>query len=388
MPKANAYRCEGDPRHQVKRLFIIVLLFARPACGQLIVTGGASSIYNADGGGISYMRGDTQTDIGLGLAQNKIVFGVDYRWKIRSGCTAVAGDFQEYLSVVGGGLAISNRGFALSCTLGKKWDFRVFVGADGEFHSLPFFTANSSTNHFGAGVEVKRNFSKDFWIEGLAAVAGSNRAYLEGAKYTRGGFTADEAGGLAQGRGYFQGDLGYQAHHFAVQATHADYIGLASYTSESASIGIGPVSAFASAFQARANSGQAVGAQIGGPITTNIYEMFSRGRKQTLIVESERYRHWTITQAISHAAGSTQVSFGGGYQGNTLSGSIGYQEVYNPLAGFQRAVAIQAGIQLPRFTLHLALDILPGGVIEYAGYGTAFVKGPPLASGQASQAAE
>ena len=370
------------------RWFICVLLCALPSAARaqsLVITGGASSLFEANGGGITYYSGNSQADVGLGLFQNRFAFGADYRFKWRA-CTFAAGDYSEYLSVIGAGLSVANRGIAAECQRGKD-TIRFFTGAIGEAHAVPFFTATSAS-HFGSGISFERHPAKDFEIDAVAALAGNQRVFLEGVKYKWRGFHFDEAAGRAQGAGYFQGDAAFQARHFAVQVSHVDYLGLTSYTGESGSIGAGPVSGFASAFQSPKFGGQAFGGQIVlGAFATNVFEMRSQGRFQTVVMESEHYRHFVTTQFVSHSGNSTSASFGGGYTGNLLSGSVSYQEVFNPLGGFQRATVIAVGIQLPRLTLHLSLDVLPSGV-TYSGWGSAYVRGPALATGSTSPMAE
>jgi len=265
---------------------------------------------------------------------------------------------------------------------------RFFTGAVGSLHSVPFFTATSDARHFGAGVSFQRFITKDFELDAVAAIGGAQRAYVEGVRYKFKSISADEAGGYAAGHGYFQADAAYSTPHLAASITHADYVGLTSFTSEGISAGAGGAAVFASAFQSPASAGQAIGASWArGPFATNVTELFSQGRRQFIGMETERYRHFVATQFIGRSAGQLSANFGGGYTGNTISGSVGYQEVFNPLYGFQRAMTIQVGIQLPRFTLHLNLDVLPSG-ISYSGWGNAYVRGPALASGQASQIAE
>jgi len=363
---------------------IAALLLASPAYGQLVVTGGASSLFRAQGGGATYYRGDTQTDVGIGLYQGRFVIGADSRWRWH-GCQIIAGDYSEYLSTIGAGLAVANRGGALECGKPKKQTVRFFVGEAGQFYSVPFFAATGNTGKFGAGVSYQK-FIGNLELDYVAAVAGNQWAFLQGARYRRKKWSVDEAAGLTTLGGYFQGDASYSAAHFAAQITHAAFVGKTEYTSEGISAGAGPLAMFASAFQSPAHTGEAIGATVShGSASATVDVLFSKQR-QVVGFLTEHGRHWMLTQSVSHSTG-TSAAFGGGYTGNTLSASVSYQEVFSPTGGFQRATTVQVGLQLPRFTLHLSLDVLPSG-ITYTGYGTAYVRGPALSTGQATAMAE
>jgi hypothetical protein len=367
---------------------IILLLFAllcvSPASGQLIITGGDSSLFGAAGGGASYYRGDTQSDVGLGLYRGRWVIGADHRFEFHR-CQIVAGDYLESLSTIGAGLGVANRGMALDCG-NKKQRLRFFAGESGQFFSAPFFNATGNTGHFGTGVLYQR-FVHNLELDYVVALAGNQHVYLQGARYHLKKWSLDEAAGKTTLGGYFQGDASYSAKHFAASVSHADFVGKTEYSSEGLSVGAGPLTLFGSAFESPLHTGEAVGGTLSGPWVSVSADMLFANQKQLVGFLTEHKRHLMLTQAISHSAGGNSVSFGGGYQGNTLSGSVGYSEVFNPLGGFERAMVIDAGIQLPRFTLHLSLEVLPSG-ITYTGFGTAYVRGPALSTGQATQMAE
>jgi hypothetical protein len=368
------------------RSLILILFAAGSAHGQVFqVSGGASSLFQADGGSVSYLTGDTRTDAGVGLAQGHLVFGADFHVQLHH-CEAVFGDYQEYFATAGEGLAVVNRGAALICK-DKRQAVRFFAGATGDLHAAPFFTG-MDVSHFGFGVEFQRTVTKGLELTAVAAVIGNERTVLEGLSYKWRDFRVEESGGLVEGQSYFEGSGIYQSRRLAFNVTHADYFRVASFSSEGASAGAGPVSGFASAFQSAKSSGQAVGGNIAmGPIAVNCDGLFSGRQRQAIGIVTEHVRQFTVSQFVSVSAGHPSVSLGGGYTGNLLSANVGYQEVFVPNVGFQKALSIQVSWQFPRLTVNTAVNVLPTGVF-YTGYGTAYIQSAPLAGGQTSPTAE
>ncbi len=364
----------------MKYLLTVVFLLGTVAHGQgLELQGGVSSLLDADGASAIYSTDKFSSEVDIGIAQNRFVYGAGIHFQWRD-CDVFAGDHQEYFSTTVAGLAVANRGMAMECKT-KKQSIRVFTGATGDLHSTPYFTATVS-RHFGSGVELTRIFG-DFELTGVSAFAGGNRALLEGVKYHHGAFKAEESAGLAMGQRYFEGQVSVQKRHFSASIIHADYFGIATLNSEQISAGTDHLSFFASAFQSKF-SGEAFGSTANvWRITGTAMYLKSGGTGQVSEFITER-----ISQRFSanQCADGRNVSFGGSMTGNLLSASVSYQELFTPLVGFQRAMVIGLRIQLTRGTINTNVNMLPSGTF-YTAYAGIVAQGPALGGADQGHAA-
>lgn len=358
-------------------LFAVLLaLGSAPVSGQsLELQAGASNLLDASGVSAIYSTGDYAAEISVGVAANRFVYGATYdrNWR---GCTWSIGDHQEYYSTTVAGLSASSRGVATECKT-KTQTVRVFTGAIGELHATPYFSATSETRHFGSGFEYTRLLG-DFEFNGVSAIAGKNKVFLEGVKFHRDAFRVEESAGLAQGQKYFEGVASVQERHFSASLIHADYFGLSTVNSEQVTAGSTHLSVFASAFQSKV-SGQAFGASSTvGRITSSIMTLNTSGQKRQIseFFTEQVSQHIMATQAVN----GKNVSFGGGLQGNLISASVGFQELYVPAIGFEQATTFNLRLQLPRGTVNISLSKLPSGIF-YTGYAGLFAEGPALGGG-------
>jgi hypothetical protein len=360
----------------LKSLLIVgVLLCCSVASGQgFELRAGVSNLLDADGASAIYSTENFATEVDLGIAQNRFVYGAGIHFQ-RRGCDWFIGDHQEAFSTTVAGLSVASRGVAMECKT-KNQSLRVFTGAVGDLHSTPYFTATES-RQFGSGVEYTRIFG-DVEFQGVTAFAGANHVFLESVKYHHNALRVEEAAGLALGKKYFEGQASYQTRHISATVTHADYFGIATVNSEQVTAGSQHVSVFASAFQSK-YSGTALGANASyGRVSGTVMTIASGGQRQTneFITEQVSQR-FSLNQSIS----GRNVGFGGSMTGNLLSASVSYQEVFTPTSGFERAMVVSLRLQLTRGTVNVSVDKLPSGMF-YTGYAGIVASGPALGNGQ------
>ena len=362
----------------MKRALIVgVLLLAPPAFGQgLELQAGASSILNADGASVIWSTSQFATEADVGVAGHTFVYGGGFHFMHR-GCDIFLGDHQAAYTTIVSGLSAASRGVAIECKT-KTRSIQIFSGATGDLHSTPYFTTEQS-RHFGSGVQVSQILG-DWTVTGVSAFAGGDRVLLEEVQYAHERWRAAEAGGLANGQRYFEGAGTYSGNHIAVNLTHADYFGVARLNSEQASFGVPALSVFVSAFQSKF-SGEAAGVTVRpfNWLSGTMMHLISGKQNQTSEFITETKQHWMLTQAIN----GKSVAFGGGHIGNLLSEDISYQEVFVPIAGFQRAMTVSIRMQLSRGTVNASVNVLPSGVFYTANVG-AVVQGPALGGNQSN----
>jgi hypothetical protein len=257
----------------------------------------------------------------------------------------------------------------------KTQSIRVFSGATGDLHSTPFFTATES-RHLGSRVEYTRIFG-DIEFQAVSAFAGGDHVLVESVRYHRNAFKAEESAGLAQGQRYFEGQASWQERHFSASLVHADYFGIATVNSEQVTVGADHLSVFASAFQSK-YSGEVVGANATlGLVSATVMELSSGSTRQVSEFVTERLsQRFSVNQAIN----GRNFSVGGSMTGNLLTASLGYQEMFTPANGFQRAMVVTLRVQLTRGTANVSVEKLPGGVF-YTGYAGLVAQGPALGNG-------
>lgn len=362
-------------------MLIFAMLLAAPAAfSQLQLTAGGGNLFGSGGMELLYAARGTQTDVGIGVVANRVVYGADFRFKKRA-CTTALGDFSEYLGVEGEGVSVANRGVAFECDW-KHRKLRFFTGdVVGSLKATPYLTATGDTGRIGAGISFQQEI-QNFEIDLIASRAGSQRAYLQSVKYSKKqNFTAAESAGYVLNRLWYQANADLRTRHFGFDLQHADFVALTSYTAEGVTVGTGGLNVFGSAFQSPTNAGEAAGVNFSRDfLTANFYELFSKTRESVLTVTEKIPFHISLNQLVAYSRDAS-LNFSGGYQGNTISASLGYGIVFNPLAGFQKALTLSCGLQLPRLTLHANLEFLPSG-LTYVGWGTAYIEGASLSQRQ------
>ena len=218
----------------------------------------------------------------------------------------------------------------------------------------------------------------------VASDDGSKHTFLEGFEFKDGPVHLEETAGYIEAHPYIEGQGSLQRRHFAVNVGHIDLIGSTTVTSEGFSAGTETVSVFGSLFQSKF-SGQAVGVNLReGFLAATVSQTFSKSGQHNNVTLTERInRRFDVSQFIEDGR---SVNFGGDIRGNLISGGATYNMLYTS-AGFQKALNVNARVQLRRLTVNVALTILPSGVY-YTGYAGCYLQGATLAGESLSHMAE
>ena len=214
----------------MKRL-LISLLFAGTVQAQTIgLQGGASSLFNAQGGSLTLYTEKTNETFGVGISNGHLVAGASSEFLFHS-WDVTAGDKQLFLTTQQLGLATVMRGIEAH----RKNDnssLAVFIGAVGQSYSAPFFSG-ATAKEFGAGIQYTRKFDlssgKRTACRGFGCVTGVGTiefstvgAYthgrvtaLEGAIYRWRGLVLQGTAGLLESRKYLIGQSTWRFQHAA-----------------------------------------------------------------------------------------------------------------------------------------------------------------------------
>jgi len=140
----------------MKQFLILVLLFAHPAlCQTIQVAGGASSLFNAEGGSMTLYTQGRESTLGVGISNGRLVAGANtkfifHQWDV------TAGDKQLFLATQQLGLSTVMRGIEAQRKSDKS-SFVLFVGAVGQSYSAPFFSG-ATAKRFGTGFQYTKKF--------------------------------------------------------------------------------------------------------------------------------------------------------------------------------------------------------------------------------------
>jgi hypothetical protein len=336
----------------MKRLALLLLIIAPAACGQVIqVNAGASTLFNGEGGSVTFYTPGSTSTVGLGVLNGKLVggAGTEFEWRHWD---VFAGDKQLFLTTGMSGTAVALRGVAVTKKTAKQ-SLTLFTGATGQAYSTPFFSGTTAKN-FGAGLRFERLLSHGFKVSTVDSFAGSRHTVLEEVAWSHGAWTLNENAGLLDNRRFTNATGTFATRHFGAQANHATYIWNGQWltaTSENVAGTYGRAYAYASAFQSRNNRGQAVGGSYRlGSVQLGVGGTFS-GKSKTLSgsVMEQVTRHFSLTQYLTRSQGQTQVNFGGQYEGNTVAVGVSYQEMYAPFGptAFTKVLCLSLRFQHP-----------------------------------------
>jgi len=359
-------------------LALLVVCVAPRAVAQIEVTGGASSLFNADGGTLFYRWPNATAFFGAGIDDARLVFGAGFEVR-RRGCDWFAGDRPVYLATGQAGVAIALRGAEVSCAT-KTRQVVLFTGATGDATSTPFF-AGVNANHFGAGALITERLG-DLTLTGVAALDGSRKTLLAGADWRWRDVKLDATGGTIAGQNFFEGAGTFASSHVALAVTRADYLNVAAATSEGATVGVEHLSLFASAFQST-RSGQAAGANVTAGFL-NAQVIATRSGTASLVSGNVTERlgpRFTVSQFVAEH----NVGLGGSFTSNLVSASVGYQMMFSPTRGFAPVLTVSLRLQLDHGSANLAIN-RAAGQTYYTAYAGLYAGGPSLANASSHMA--
>jgi hypothetical protein len=336
----------------VKRLAILLLLVASSVRGQVIqVTGGASTLFNAEGGAVTFYTPGTTSSVGVGVLGGHLVAGANTEFEWRHWDTSI-GDRQLFLTTGLTGTSVAFRGVTATKKT-KTQSLTLFTGLAGHAYSTPFFSGTTAKN-FGSGVSYRRLLGRGFSVATVGVLAGSRKTALQEVTWKHRALSLSENAGWLENREYTNAMGSLIFRHFGAQVTRSTYIWNSdrlAADSQSVAGNFGAVDSYASAFQSRNNHGQA----IGGGYRTGIFQFRTgetfAGKSKTLSgsVYEQVTRHFSIAQYITRSQGQTQVNFGGEYTSNLASVGVSYQEMFAPFGptAFTKVLTLSLRFQFP-----------------------------------------
>lgn len=366
----------------MKRLLPLLLLFAGVAKAQTIgLQGGASSLFNAEGGSVTLYTADTNSTLGIGVSNGRLVAGANTEFLYR-GWDVTAGDKSIFLTTQQLGLSSVVRGFEAHRRSGDS-TLAVFGGAVGQAYSTPYFSGVTA-KQFGSGVMFTHKLAHwdlstvEAWTSGKATA-------LEGASFHWRGFQLQGTAGLLEGRKYLISQSTWRLSHASFDAGRQTFIWQAqrsTVTSVNVSAWYGPLTAHASAYRSSLARGENAGVGLRlGRFTMRGDSFWSKQRVLSGSVYEQFTRHWSLAQFITRSGGSTSVNFGASYTSNLVTASVGWQEAFIPFGSvpFQKVLSVTLAFQLPHGTsLNLATVAAPNGGVRWSSYGGTYVQAPWL----------
>lgn len=358
----------------------VLLLAAGAARGQVIqVTGGASTLFDAEGAGATLMLPGNTSQAGVGLQAGRFVYGASdsFNWR---GNDFTLGDSQLNFSTGEVGLTTALRGVEIS-----RKNFAAFIGAAGQTYSVPYFSTTNA-KHFGAGFLYKRALPHGLDFTGTAAITGAVRTALEGVHFKWRDWQLSENAGLLNSRPYLDLRGARRFRHYDFSAAHQNFIFVNKSTtvnSEQVSAMYGPIILHASAFQ----SGQTKGETYGGAahfwamqVQANEY-VSALGKTSSLVLTENFTRHFSVSQYLTRSQGKDSVNFGGAYTGNRFTASVGYQTYFVPSPGrapFQQAISVQVSFGIRGAAINAATQMTPDGKVRWSAYGSRYLQAAGL----------
>src|SRR5260370_317449 len=189
--------------------------------------GGASSLFNAQGGSVTLFTQNMNETLGVGVSNGRLVAGASSEF-LSHGWDLTVGDKQLFLTTQQLGLSTVMRGVEAH-RKNDKSTLAVFVGAVGQSYSAPFFSG-ATAKEFGTGFQYTRKFepnnrktacrgfgcptrSGTFELSTVGAYTNGKLTALEGATYRWKGLVLQGTAGLLEKRSYFIGQATERFRH-------------------------------------------------------------------------------------------------------------------------------------------------------------------------------
>jgi len=339
---------------EVKRLLLSLFLASPALCQTIEVQGGASSLYQAQGGGIVLYEPGFTTTASVGIFQGRLVGSAATQFDFR-GWTIDAGDKQLFFTSGAAGIGTANRGLLVS-RKGKRSEVAFFLGAVGRASTTPFFSGTQAFS-FGSGFTFQHTFKRGFVFGTIAATAGNRHTALQDASWKWRALKLSETAGLLENRTFANGQGLIQFRHFAATISRTNYIfqnQSAGVTNEGFAALLGPLDLHASTFQSKGAPGETAGGSLRfGFLSVRADEFWQQGHtfSGSLNQHVGRFR---ISQYINRSNGQTTFSAGGGFQSNWLSASVDHTVLYSLFTGkFQNATVVTLSFRVHDATVNL-----------------------------------
>ena len=328
----------------------ILLLFASPAlCQTIELQGGASSLYQAQGGGIVLYEPGFTTTASAGIFQGRLVGSAATQFAL-NGWTIDAGDKQIFFNSGAAGISAANRGVLISRKR-KNSEVAFFAGAVGRASTVPFF-AGLAAKHFGAGFTFTHAFGRGLSYGTIQATAGNLHTSMQDIAWRWRALKLSESAGLLENKSFANGQALIKFRHFAATISRTDYIfqnQSAGVTNEGFAALLGPLDLHASAFQSKGVPGETAGGGLRlGLLSVRGDEFWAaQGRTFSGSISQQVGRHFRLSQYLNRSNGQTTFSAGGAFQSNWLSASLDHTVLYSLFTGkFQNATVVTLSFRL------------------------------------------
>jgi hypothetical protein len=350
---------------------IPILLLAAPCLGQAIhLTGGESTLQNAEGGGATFFLPGNQVYIGggrgIGIADKLTYDHLDF----------ILGDSAFNYAVDGASTAIFSRGVKVEKKSNDQ-TFGTFAGLVGLSYTVPFFSAMQEARSPGAGFYYYRKLGK--WKFNSLEVFSHQKTLIQSARYDGNILQFFANGGLIQNLWQSSGTFIFRpVREFNLSGSDTHQL---NYKSEN-------LSALASkagfqlhgsgnweAYLSRESRGATIGAAYSHGWIQVRSDLYKSSNQHQLIVNSltEQTRHWSATQAINN---SNQFQYGGSYHNNSVQLSFNHAIAFIPGQGYQQFLSVGIAFKIHDSQVNTQEYLLPGNKFKFAAYGDQWAQGP------------
>jgi hypothetical protein len=368
----------------MRRFLTLALLFVAPASAQVFkVDAGASTLFNANGASVTMFTPNNELTVGAGTSADHFTVGATDKFQWHD-FDFVAGDNAVSLSTDSAGLSLPTRGLFVGKKSKRVVAF-VFVAACGTMYSAPYFEG-SSAHQFCAGYSY-RFTTPHFEVSSVAAWSEKVTA-LESLAYNFEGLKLSATGGLLNDARLLNGAGQYTSQVFSVGASRDLYVWQGQQStvdSFSASAHVGPFSINGSDFASLTNGKNADGQSV--QVSLNLAStgisgasFWSRYGRQGFYGITERVgSHWQASAYVNTGNGSTSLAFGGGYVGNRVQATAGYNENYYPFVSgrspWVRTLSASLTLKIHDTSVTVASVSFPNSKLKWSAFGEQYAYG-------------
>jgi hypothetical protein len=335
------------------------------------ISGGASTLLNAEGGTATlYLPGST-SQVSAGLSDGRLVAGASTHLDFHSYDVRL-GDSQLFLTSGNEGTAVQLRGADV-----RRGPLELFAGAVGKAYSAPFFNGTTAAD-LGYGLRLSwplRRVEKgpppagysgplrrlpDVKLTTVLVRAANRTTALEELDARWSVLSLAVAGGIIENRALWDGRADLRWRHFGLNASRQTWYvpQKIDATSEGVAAQFGRFDAYASAFQSRLAAGQAAGLGIrAGWVQLRANSFWSRsGHALTANVTENLTRRLSLSQFATRSNGRNSFTYGGAWRSNLITADLSWNTYFQPGIGFKTLPAATVSLQLPRsITVNLSL---------------------------------
>jgi hypothetical protein len=340
----------------MKRLLIMVLLFATQAGAQIVLNAGSSTLLGGSGAEAAYYTADNNVmygGLGFGAGQFRASLGDQFKWRQNDVITVGESNFgMGFSSAVGVqllGVSMEHKTTDSSST--------IFLGMTGSGYSSPFLTA-SSPQHLSIGALFIRRLSHDIRLYSLNVINGGTKTFSEGLSYQyRRTLLVSGSGGIQNSSKFMVGQMVYTPHDGVnFYASHSDNFEPYHATGNSlgASVTAGSVSLSSSFNESLSKNRMVTGESLSLSTRVKMVQVQagwydSAGKSFLNGNFTETVHHLMANETVTHSSGQNSYAFGGGYTSNRFSASVNHSIVFLLNGeGFTQVTGISLSARIPK----------------------------------------